>query len=60
MNARPNPTPFQIVCIGLGAALGSYLGFKVLDGGAIGGGVMGLCIFLGAIPYKKAIDAAKG
>lgn len=60
MNARPKPTPFQIVCIGLGAAAGSILGFKVLDGGAIGGGVMGLCIFLGAIPYKKAIDAAKG
>jgi hypothetical protein len=60
MNARPKPTPFQIVWIGIGAAAGSILGFKVLDGGMIGGGIMGLCIFLGAIPYKKAIDAAKG
>jgi hypothetical protein len=60
MNARPKPTPFQIVCIGIGAAAGSILGFKVLDGGMIGGGIMGLCIFLGAIPYKKALDAAKG
>ena len=59
MNNRPKPSPFQLVCIALGAVAGSILGFKVLDGGALGGGVMGLCVFLGAIPYKKTMDAAK-
>ncbi len=57
--ARPTPTVLQILCIAAGAAAGSAIGFGVLDGGAIGGGIMGLCIFIGAIPYKKAIDAAK-
>jgi hypothetical protein len=60
MNARPMPTPFQFVCIAAGAVAGSLIGFVLLDGGMIGGGIMGLCIFVGAIPYKKAVDAAKG
>lgn len=60
MNARPKPTPFQFACIATGAVVGSLIGYRLLDGGMIGGGIMGLCIFLGAIPYKKALDAAKG
>lgn len=56
---RPTPTLPQLLCIGIGAATGSYLGFGLLEGGAIGGGVMALCVFIGAIPYKRAMDAAK-
>ncbi len=59
MPNRPKPTLVQILCLAVGALVGSTLGFKVLDGGIIGGGLMGLCIFIGAIPYKKAMDAAK-
>jgi hypothetical protein len=59
MASRPKPTPVQILCIAAGAIVGSTIGFGVLDGGMIGGGLMGLCIFIGAIPYKKAMDAAK-
>jgi hypothetical protein len=59
MNNRPKPTPLQLASIAAGAVVGMILGFQVLDGGAIGGGVMGLCVFIGAIPYKKAMDAAK-
>ena len=59
MANRPKPTPLQILCIAAGAIAGSTLGFVVLDGGAIGGGLMALCIVIGATPYKKAMDAAK-
>jgi hypothetical protein len=59
MNHRPKPTTAQLLSIAAGAIAGSIIGFQVLDGGALGGGVMGLCVFLGAIPYKRAIDAAK-
>ncbi len=59
MANRPTPTPVQMLCIAAGAIAGSVLGFVVLDGGAIGGAIMALCIFVGAMPYKKAIDAAK-
>jgi len=58
-NSRPKPTPAQIACIAVGAIVGAVIGFVVLDGGAIGGGIMGLCVFAGAVPYKRAIDAAK-
>ncbi|MCP5396088.1 MAG: hypothetical protein H6918_05040 [Sphingomonadaceae bacterium] len=57
--SRPMPTPKQWVFIGIGAAAGAVLGFGLLGGGAIGGGVFAICVFLGAIPYKKSIDAAK-
>lgn len=60
MNGNPKPTTPQLVCIGIGVVIGYVLGFMVLDGGALGGGVMGVCAFVGAIPYKKAVDAAKG
>ena len=59
MTNRPTPTPVQMLCIAIGVIAGMILGFRVLDGGAIGGGVMALCVFIGAIPYKKAMDAAK-
>ncbi len=59
MPSRPRPTPVQMLCIAAGVITGMILGFRALDGGAIGGGVMGLCVFIGAIPYKKAMDAAK-
>ena len=58
-NGKPKPTTQQWLCIGAGVVLGYVLGFMVLSGGAIGGGVMGLCAFVGAIPYKKAIDGMK-
>ena len=59
MNDKPRPTTPQLLCIAAGAIAGFLLGFRVLDGGALGGGVMGLCAFVGAIPYCRAIDAAK-
>ena len=47
------------VVILVSVVAGMVLGFRVLDGGAIGGAVMAGCVFIGAIPYKKAMDAAK-
>lgn len=58
-NGKPKPTTSQWLCIGAGVVVGFILGFRVLDGGALGGGVMGLCAFVGSIPYKKAVDALK-
>lgn len=58
-NSRPMPTPKQWVFIGIGAVAGAVLGFGLLGGGALGGGIFGVCVFLGAIPYKKAVDATK-
>ncbi len=52
MASRPMPTKAQFV--------GMILGFRVLDGGAIGGGVMAVCVFIGAIPYKRMVDAQQG
>lgn len=60
MNGKPKPTTTQLLCIGAGVVTGYIIGFMVLDGGAIGGGIMGVCAFIGAIPYKKSVDAAKG
>lgn len=60
MNGKPKPTTAQFLCIGAGVVTGYILGFMVLDGGAIGGGIMGVCAFIGAIPYKKSLDSAKG
>jgi len=60
MNGKPKPTTNQFLCIGAGVVTGYILGFMMLDGGAIGGGIMGLCTFVGAILYKKAVDSAKG
>lgn len=59
MANRPMPSKVQFVCIALGAIVGMILGFRILDGGAIGGGVMAACVFIGAIPYKRSIDAAQ-
>lgn len=59
MNPRPKPTTPQLLCIAAGAIAGFLLGFRVLDGGALGGGVAGVCAFIGAIPYKRAVDAAR-
>lgn len=59
MNGKPKPTTPQLVCIAIGVIIGFILGFRVLDGGALGGGLMGVCAFIGAIPYKKAVEAAK-
>lgn len=58
-STRPKPTPAQMASIAVGVIVGVVIGFVVLDGGAMGGGIMGLCAFAGAIPYKRAIDAAK-
>ncbi|MFM5908689.1 MAG: hypothetical protein ACKOPO_14065 [Novosphingobium sp.] len=59
MNGKPKPTTAQLLCIGIGVIVGFIIGFRVLDGGALGGGIMGVCAFIGSIPYKKAVDAAK-
>lgn len=58
-NDKPKPTTPQWLCIAAGVIVGFLLGFRVLDGGALGGGVMGVCAFIGAIPYKRSIEAAK-
>ena len=60
MANRPMPTKAQFVCIAAGVVVGMILGFRVPDGGAIGGGVMAVCVFIGAIPYKRSVDAAQG
>jgi hypothetical protein len=53
------PTPKQWLFIAAGALTGAVIGFGILEGGALGGGIFGVCVFIGAIPYKRAIDATK-
>ncbi|MCB2088837.1 MAG: hypothetical protein KDD98_08435 [Sphingomonadaceae bacterium] len=57
--SRPMPTPRQWLFIAAGALAGSVIGFGLLEGGTLGGGIFAVCVFIGAIPYKKAIEAKK-
>lgn len=59
ITSRPMPTTKQWLFIAAGALAGAVIGFGILGGGALGGGIFGVCVFIGAIPYKKAIDAKK-
>ena len=54
---KPKPTAMQIGLMLLGGAIAAVLTMGVLGiGGAIGGGLIGLGVAIGAWPYLRAVQ----